>query len=100
MAGLASAPLARPLVVSVSMLPIDPLDSANKIEMAVSAQEGERMLPAKRGNPNVVGRNWSSGSLEFGSKSCVGEGRLFIHVEYAVVANRFCQPSFEALAMA
>ena len=58
------------------------------------------MLPAKRGNPNVVGRNWSSGSLEFGAKSCVGEGRLFIQVEYAVVANRFCQPSFVALAMA
>jgi len=37
MAGSAPAPRARPLVASVSMLPIDPLDSANKIEMAVSA---------------------------------------------------------------
>jgi len=27
------------------------------------------MLTAERGNPNVVGRNWSSGSLEFGSNS-------------------------------
>jgi hypothetical protein len=37
MAGSASAPRARPLVASFSMLPTDPLDSANQIEMAVSA---------------------------------------------------------------
>ena len=35
--GSASAQLGRPPVVGVLMLPIDPLDSANKIEMAVSA---------------------------------------------------------------
>ena len=48
------------------------------------------MLTAERGNPNVVGRNWSSGSLEFGSNSSAGVGRLFIDIEYSVVANRFC----------
>lgn len=42
------------------------------------------MLSAKRGNPNVVRRNWSSGSLEFGSKSCVRDGRLFIDIENPV----------------
>jgi hypothetical protein len=48
------------------------------------------MLTAERGNPNVVGRNWGSGSLEFGSNSSVGVGCLFIHIEYSAVANRFC----------
>ena len=42
------------------------------------------MLTAERGNPNVVGRN----------------GRLFIHIEYSVVANRFCSPLFVALPIA
>jgi hypothetical protein len=35
-------------------LPIYPLDSANKIEMAVPAYNGKRMLTAERGNPNIV----------------------------------------------
>ena len=55
------------------------------------------MLTAKRRNPNVVGRNWSSGSLEFGSKNRVGSGRLFIHIEYSIVGNRLRQPLFVAL---
>jgi len=58
------------------------------------------MLTAERGNPNVVGRNWSSGSLEFGSNSSVGVGRLFIHIEYLVVANGFRQPVLVALPVA
>ncbi len=59
-------------------LPIDPLDSANQIEMAVPAQEGEGMLAAKGGNPNVVGWNWSSGPFKFGSKGRVADGCVFI----------------------
>jgi len=94
------AGLPRPLVVGVLGLPIYSLDSAHKIEMAVPAEEGERMLTAERGNPNVVGRNWSSGSLEFGSNSSVRDGRLFIHIEYPAVANRFGQPLFVALPVA
>jgi len=58
------------------------------------------MLTAERGDPNVVGRNWSSGSLEFGSNRSVRDGCLFVHIEYPVVANRFRQPLFVALAVA
>lgn len=58
------------------------------------------MLTAERGNPNVVGRNWSSGSLEFGSNRRVGDRRLFIHIEYPVVRNRFRQLLFVALPVA
>ena len=58
------------------------------------------MLTAERGDPNVVGRNRCSGSLKFGSNSSVGVGRLFIHIEHSVVANRFCWPLFVALPVA
>jgi len=57
------------------------------------------MLTAKRGNPNVVGRNRSSGSLEFGSKSCIGDGRLLIDIKHPVIANRLRQPLLVALAV-
>src|SRR5258708_18139774 len=77
-------------------LPVDPLNPANKIKMAVSAYDGERMLTAKRGDPNVVGRNWRSGSLEFRTQRCVVDGCLVIDVEYAVVSDGFCQPMFVA----
>src|ERR1700693_2353531 len=34
--------------------------------MVDPANKGEGMLTAEGGNPDIVGRNWSSGSLEFG----------------------------------
>lgn len=58
------------------------------------------MLTAERRNPSVVGRNWSSGSPEFGSKSGVKGGRLFIYIEYSIVADRFPKPLFVALPVA
>ncbi len=79
------------------MSPINPIDSANQIEMAVPAQDRQRMLTAKRRNPSVVGRNWRSGSLQFRSNSRVGRCRLFIHIEHPATENRFCQPLFVAL---
>lgn len=37
--------------------PIKPLDSRNRIEVAIAAEEWQVMLAAEGGNPEVVGRN-------------------------------------------
>jgi len=40
----------------------------------------------------------SSGSFQFGSKSRVEDGRLFIPIEYSVIVNRLGQPLLIVLA--
>jgi hypothetical protein len=37
--------------------PLNPVISFHQIEMPIAAQERQRMLPAQRRNPNVIGRN-------------------------------------------
>ncbi len=58
------------------------------------------MLTAKCGDPNIVGRNWGSCALEFGSKSCIGGGCPFVYTHHPVAANRFRQPFFVTLPFA
>ena len=39
-------------------LPADPFGSGYEIEVAVAAEQRERVLAAEGGDPEVVGRNW------------------------------------------
>src|ERR1700674_767623 len=51
------------------------------------------MLPAERRNPNVIGRDRSSGFLEFTAKHGVRDRCLLIHFEYHTNSNQVRKPA-------
>ena len=59
-------------------LPFDPFYSRHEVEMMITADDGQRMLSAKRRNPDVIGWNRRSRFLEFGTDGSIGDsGSVF-----------------------
>jgi len=58
------------------------------------------MLAAQGRNPNVIGRNWGSGELQFGTDRAIGNGGSFVDVQNAKPSHAFRQPSFVLNAVA
>lgn len=59
-------------------LPFDPFYSRHEIEMMITANDGQRMLSAKCCDPDVIGWNRRSRSLEFGTDGSIGDsGSVF-----------------------
>jgi hypothetical protein len=61
--------------------------------MAVSAQDGNTVLPTERRNPSVIRRDWSAGFLEFTAEGGVGDGVILGHVEYPAKGNHLHEPT-------
>jgi hypothetical protein len=51
-----------------ALLPIEPLQSLNQIEMPVAAQYGEGVLAAQGANPSVITRDRGTGLFELAAK--------------------------------
>jgi len=55
--------------------------------MAIAAQQGKRMLPAKGRNPNVIGWNRLALSLQFQSDLGVTMGGRLVDIQHHAVAE-------------
>jgi hypothetical protein len=60
--------------------------------MTVAAQDGKMMLPAKRGDPEIVGRNWRARLPELDADGCIVVRGLIANVQHLAVMNKTLQP--------
>lgn len=73
--------------------PIEPLDSRNRIEVAIPAQKGKIMLPTEGCNPEVIRRNWLSGLSQLNVDSCIMMGGLLGDVQHSAVSDETIHPT-------
>jgi hypothetical protein len=59
----------------------------NEIEMPIFAQDRERVMPAKSGNPKIVCRYRLADLPELQVDSCIVMGRFFIYAQHQAIEN-------------
>lgn len=73
--------------------PIEPLDSGNRIEVAIPAQKRKIMLPTERGDPEVIRGNWLSGLSQLNVDGCIMVARLLGDVQHSAISDETVQPA-------
>src|SRR5690348_4122185 len=67
------------------LLPADPFNSRHHVKMPVAAQQRQRMLAAKRRNPDVIGRNGLAFLFQFQGDLCVVMRGRLVGIQYQAV---------------
>ena len=75
-------------------LPIDTFEARNEIEVPIPAQQWERVLTAKGGNPKIVRGNWFAFPLQFETDDRIRASRLILDLEHTDRRNPFLEPVF------
>jgi hypothetical protein len=75
-------------------LPIDALNARDKVKVMIAAQDGEGMLAAERGNPQIVGGNGPTFLLKFKPNNRIGLSGFIIDVEHTDGRDPFPEPLF------
>jgi hypothetical protein len=79
---------------------MDAVETRDEIEVPVSAEHRKRVLAAEGRNPNVIGRNRGSGSLEFTANGGIGARCLLIYDQHPELWKILDKPVFVALPLA
>ncbi len=66
--------------------------SGDEIEVPVSAQERERILPAECGDPQVIGRNGLTFLFQLQANGCIGVRGVIVDVEHSHRSGPFPEP--------
>ena len=75
------------------MSPIETLDSRDRIEVTVSAQERKFMLPTERRNPEIISWDWLSSISQLEANSCVVICGLLRNIQYRAFGDQGIQPT-------
>jgi hypothetical protein len=74
--------------------PLDTTESWDEIEVPVLTQEGKRILPAKRGNPQIIGRDGLAFCFQFETYGCIAMSGFLIDIQNAYRTHPITKPAF------